>query len=389
MTQPPPDGPQNDQGQNDQGQNDQGQSDQGLTDQDQAVTKVAEEGVDGLARETEGLSQGQIVRKRFMHNTGAVVSVLVFIAVFILAFTSIGFGPLPGWWDWGYTQTPPVLNGGRPTLGLSGLGEHPFGQDNLGRDLFAMTMRGTQMTLIVMVMVGVITGIMGVVIGAVSGYFRGWIEAVLMRLTDIIIIIPLLVLAAVLGKMAMSYVGKGVGQVIALGIMIGLFAWTALARLVRAEILSLREREFVDAARLAGADDKRIIFKHILPNSVGVITVNLTLLLAAAVLLETALSYLGFGVQAPDWSLGRLISANQQAFATRPWLFWFPGLFIILICLSINFIGDGLRDAFDPRQKKFNPKKAKETSAHMLDETDYARAGADTDGNAPGPQKPA
>ena len=132
-----------------------------------------------------------------------------------------------------------------------------------------------------------------------------------MRLTDVIIIIPLLVLAAVLGRMAMTFVDPGVGQVIVLGILIGLFAWTALARLVRAEILSLREREFVDAARLAGASDRRIVFKHILPNSVGVITVNLTLLLAAAVLTETALSYLGFGVQAPDWSLGKLISVLE------------------------------------------------------------------------------
>lgn len=340
------------------------------------TAKVAEENVDGLARETQGLSQGQLVRRRFRHNTAAVASVFVFVAVVLLAFTSIGFGPLPGWWKWGYTEQPPVIDGGSPTLSLTSftIGEHPFGQDNLGRDLFAMTMRGTQMTLIVMLFVGIIALFIGTTVGAVSGYFRGWVEAVLMRITDIVIIIPLLVVGAVVGRMAISYVGRGVGQVVVLGILIGFFAWTALARLVRAEILSLREREFVDAARLAGASDTRIIFKHIMPNSVGVITVNITLLLAAAVLLETALSYLGFGVQAPDWSLGRLISENQQAFVTRPWLFWWPGFFIIAICLSINFIGDGLRDAFDPRQKKFDPKKAKETTAHMLDETDEVTA---------------
>ena len=378
---------------------------EGHTQPDDAVAKVAEEGVDGLARETEGLSQGQLVRKRFMHNTAAVIAVVVLLFVVLLAITSIGFGPIPGWWKWGFIEQPPLVDGGRPTLRFTGLGEHPFGQDNLGRDLFAMTMRGTQMTLLVMTIIGILTGIIGTVIGAVSGYYRGMLEAFLMRVTDVIIIIPLLVLAAVLGRTAMTYVGPGIWRVVALGVLIGLFAWTALARLVRAEILSLREREFVDAARLAGASDRRIIFKHILPNSVGVITVNLTLLLAAAVLLETALSYLNLGVQAPDWSLGRLISANQQAFTTRPWLFWFPGLFIILICLSINFIGDGLRDAFDPRQKKFNPKKATEASGHMLDETDgysvvdagvhqkglprdIARSGADDEGNAPGPQKP-
>ena len=110
-----------------------------------------------------------------------------------------------------------------------------------------------------------------------------------------------------------------------------------------------------------GASNARIIFKHILPNAVGVLIVNVTLTMSAAILPETALSYLGVGVKSPDTSLGLLISQNQEAFSTRPWLFWFPGLFIVLICLSINFIGDGLRDAFDPRQKKFNAKKAKDT----------------------------
>lgn len=325
---------------------------------------VMTENLDGMGREVQGLSQGQIVRRRFRHNTAAVVSVFVFLAIVVLSFSSIGFGMLPGWWKWGYNEQPSVLDGGQPTLSITGLrfGDHPFGQDNLGRDLFAMTMRGTQMTLIVMSLVGLLTGVIGVVIGASAGYFRGRLEGVLMRLTDIIIIIPLLILAAVLGSMAATFIERGVAQVVLLGILIGLFAWTALARLVRAEILSLREREFVDAARLAGASDVRIVFKHILPNTVGVITVNVTLLLAAAVLIETSLSYLGFGVQPPNWSLGKLISDNQLALTTRPWLFWWPGFFIIAICLSINFIGDGLRDAFDPRQKKFDPKKASEQS---------------------------
>ncbi len=125
-----------------------------------------------------------------------------------------------------------------------------------------------------------------------------------------------------------------------------------MARLVRGEFLSLREREFVDAARVAGASDFRIMFRHILPNAVGVIIVNATLLMASAILLETALSFLGYGVHAPDTSLGKIISENQAAFQTRPWLFWWPGVFIIAIALCINFIGDGLRDAFDPRQRR-------------------------------------
>jgi peptide/nickel transport system permease protein len=128
--------------------------------------------------------------------------------------------------------------------------------------------------------------------------------------------------------------------------------WTSTARIVRGEFLSLREKEFVEAARAIGAPDRRIIFKHILPNVVGPVIVSATLVVATAILLETALSYLGLGVKRPDTSLGLLVSDYQTAFQSRPWLFWFPGLFIIVIALSINFIGDGLRDAFDPRQTR-------------------------------------
>jgi peptide/nickel transport system permease protein len=121
---------------------------------------------------------------------------------------------------------------------------------------------------------------------------------------------------------------------------------------VEREFLTLREREFVDAARVAGASNRRIIFKHILPNAIGVIIVNVTLVMSGAILLESALSYLGLGVVAPDVSLGLLISQYQDSFTTRPWLFWYPGLLIIIIALCVNFIGDGLRDAFDPRQRR-------------------------------------
>jgi peptide/nickel transport system permease protein len=140
--------------------------------------------------------------------------------------------------------------------------------------------------------------------------------------------------------------------VLYLAIFLGLFSWTGLTRLVRGEFLTLREREFVDAARVAGASNVRIIFKHILPNSIGVIIVSTTLLLSSSILVETGLSFLGFGVQAPDVSLGVLINTHQGEFLYAPWLFWWPGVIIVLIALSINFIGDGLRDAFDPRQKK-------------------------------------
>jgi len=307
----------------------------------------------------EGLSQGQIVRRRFFRHKGAVISMITLTLVIVLAFTSVGLligdWRVPGWWQWTWTQLTPVQNRTMPTLSLvpqflggEGIrfGDHPFGQDEVGRDTFAVVMRGAQQSLMVMVIVGLVATTIGTVLGAISGYYRGVVDSVLMRFTDIIITIPVIVIGAVLGR-AFGNFGAGV-----LGVVIGLFAWTGLARLVRGEFLTLREREFVDAARVAGAGDSRIIFRHILPNAVGVIIVNTTLLMAAAILLETALSYLGFGVQAPDTSLGKIISDNQAAFATRPWLFWWPGLFIVIIALCINFIGDGLRDAFDPRQKR-------------------------------------
>lgn len=209
-------------------------------------------------QDVRGKSQGQLVRGRFFGNTGAVISLVVLLFIVLLSVTSIGIGPIPGWWKWDPDTTGPVVDGGEPTLSLlpPSMGDHPFGQDNLGRDLFAMVMQGTQYSLIVMLVVGLITGIVGTVIGGLAGYFRGWVEAVLMRLTDVIIIIPLVIMAALLGRMAISWVRAhglpSFATVIALGLLIGLAAWPGLARLVRGEFLSLREREFVDAARLAG-----------------------------------------------------------------------------------------------------------------------------------------
>ena len=295
-------------------------------------------------KEIEGLSQGQIVRKRFFRHWGAVASMVVLALIVLLSFTSVGlsFGGIriPGWWPYDWEQNPPLVNGGAPSW------EHPFGQESIGKDLFALVMRGTQQSLMIMVLVGLIGATIGILFGALSGFFRGWVDAVLMRFTDVIITIPFIVIGAVIGQ-AFGKLGAFV-----LAIVLGLFSWTGLARLVRGEFLSLREREFVDAARVAGASNGRIIFKHILPNAMGVIIVNTTLLMAGAILAETGLSYLGYGVQAPDTSLGLIISNNQEAFQTRPWLFWWPGLFIITIALCVNFIGDGLRDAFDPRQKR-------------------------------------
>jgi ABC-type dipeptide/oligopeptide/nickel transport system permease subunit len=328
-------------------------------------------------KDVEGLSQGQIVRRRFLRHRGAIGGLITIALVAIVAYTSIGvsqFG-IPGWWKFDHSTPGDVVGGGSPSMGLPGwlggpgfaIGDHPFGQDEIGRDTFARVMKGTQTSINVMVIISLLAALIGMTIGAVAGYFRGWIDQLLMRFTDLFITFPLIVIGAVLGNVTG---GEGAFW---LAVALGAISWTTLARLVRGEFLTLREREFVDAAKVAGASSFRIIRKHMIPNAMGVIIVNTTLLASQAVLLETALSYLGFGIKSPDVSLGTMISEYQSAFSTRPWLFWWPGLFIVIIALSVNFIGDGLRDAFDPRQKRI-PSERKMNRAARRPEADE-RAG--------------
>ncbi len=306
-------------------------------------------------KEVAGLSQAQIVRRRFLRHRAAIASLTILVLVILLAATSIGWGPIPGWWKWDYYTSVGSSSGERATLAFLGIGGHffawgdfPFGADGaLGYDNFAQVMRGLQQTLIVVFIMGILSSVIGVVLGSIAGYYRGWIDAVLMRFTDLIITLPIVLITAVLGVV---FNARGV---LSVALALGLLSWTQLARLVRAEFLTLREREFVDAARVAGASDARIIFKHILPNTVNVIVVNATLTMSGGILLEAALSFLGFGIQFPDVSLGALISEYQGRILTgEPYLFLWPGVFIVIIAMSLNFIGDGLRDAFDPRQKR-------------------------------------
>ena len=320
-------------------------------------------------KDVAGLSQGQIVRRRFFRHKGALVGLATLLAVIVLAYSSLGIGPIPGWWSHTGGPEAEITNrGGAPTLTLPtwlggpgfAIGEHPFGQDEIGRDIFALVMRGTQTSLKVMFIISIVACAIGVAVGSLSGYFRGRIDTLLMRSTDLVITIPTIVIGAVIGRIF------GTINSTLFAVFLGVILWPSLARLVRGEFLTLREREFVDAARVAGASSTRIIFKHILPNAIGVIIVSTTLLMSTAILLETALSFLRFGIVAPEVSLGRLISEYQSAFSTRPWLFWWPGLFIVLIALSVNFIGDGLRDAFDPRQKRI-PSRRKMERAKRLD----------------------
>ena len=280
-------------------------------------------------------SQTQMVIRRFTAHKLAVGSLVVFLLVVIISLIGGRF------WKYGYADITSEFSS-PPSL------EHPMGTDDIGHDSFARILRGAQKSVQVALMVAVLATTLGAVIGALAGYYRGWVDSALMRFTDLVLTIPSIAILAVLA----ATVSNQAGNWFFIGLVLALLQWTYIARVVRGTFLSLREKEFVEAARALGASDTRIMFKHLLPNATGSIIVNATITVAVAILVETALSYLGLGIKPPDTSLGLLISTGQQAATTRPWLFYFPGLIIVIIALTINFIGDGLRDAFDPTQTR-------------------------------------
>ncbi len=234
--------------------------------------------------------------------------------------------------------------------------EHPFGTDLTGRDILARTIYGGQISIIIGILAVMVTLIVGVTIGAVSGYYGGVIDAVLMRFTEAMLVIPSIFLLIVLAKIlsgkipTFELLGRSFsGSVIVIIGVIGITSWMYLARIVRAGFLSLKEQEFVTASRCIGTRDFRIIFEHILPNTIAPITVSATLGVAAAILNEAYVSYLGLGVQPPTATWGNMLDQAYHHLESEPWMWFFPGMFILLTVLGINFVGDGLRDALDPR----------------------------------------
>jgi len=227
---------------------------------------------------------------------------------------------------------------------------HLMGTDALGRDLLTRILFGGRISLTVGLLVVAITLAIGVTVGAVSGYAGGWIDNVLMRITDASLTLPsllvLILLSTILREVEMPFFEKN--NVLTISIVIGLLSWMTFARLVRAAFLTLREMDYVTAARSLGASHSRVVLVHILPNAIGPIIVESTLQLGYAIIEESGLSFLGFGIQQPIPSWGNLLSNAQENFVHYPWLAIFPGLMIFLAIISVNYIGDGLRDAFDP-----------------------------------------
>jgi ABC-type dipeptide/oligopeptide/nickel transport system permease subunit len=274
-------------------------------------------------------SQREQIIRRFLHNRRAVTSLGVLTVVVAGAWI------YPLFYQWSYTDQD-AANPSRPP----GWPNHILGTEDIGKDLLALLMRGIQRSTIVALLFVLVAGFIGILIGSLAGYYGRFVDNILMRFVDLILTIPLLVVLLV---MASKLQAQG-GTILGVALVIGLFGWMDLARILRSQFMSLREREFVEAAHAVGAKDRRIVFKHL-------IIVWATLGAALSVILEASLTYLGLGVR-NDTSLGVLVSDGVNAAESRPWLFYIPGLAIMVIVMCISFIGDGVRDAFDPTHSR-------------------------------------
>jgi peptide/nickel transport system permease protein len=223
--------------------------------------------------------------------------------------------------------------------------DHWMGTDDLGRDLFTRVLYGGRVSILIGVLSAVLGTALGAAVGSLSGYYGGRTDNLLMRVTDVAYSIPTLPLLIVLA----SYTAATAGS---MALIIGLLSWMTTARVVRGEVLSIKEMAYVEAARSVGTSDGRIILVHILPNAVGPIVVGATLAVGNAIIIESSLSFLGLGVQPPTPTWGNMLMDAQSTMATKPWLTIFPGLAILLVVLAVNFIGDGLQDALDPTARE-------------------------------------
>jgi len=284
-----------------------------------------------------GDARGQLatVARRFIHSPMAVIGLCTFFGLAVAAILTEMF------WTYSYTSITNTLNA-PPSLA------HPMGTNSIGGDVFAQAMHGTLQDIEIALVVAVLATFIGSTVGAIAGFYRGTTDTALMRFVDLILVIPVLAILIVLAHI----VAKQASNWLWLAIIIGAVSWTYVARLVRADFLSLRERDFVEASRALGASNRRIIVRHMLPNALGPIIVNATITVALSIVLESTLSYIGLGIQPPNVSLGLLVDQGQDSATTEWWLFVFPVVLLVVLILSIFFIGDGLREALDPKKNR-------------------------------------
>jgi peptide/nickel transport system permease protein len=286
--------------------------------------------------ELKARSQWSYARRRFLRHRLAMIGLVGLIIIF-------GAGALANFvapYSFDQIDLTNVLH--PPTT----IGHHYFGTDEIGRDYLSRVIYGIRTSEQVGLVVAVASTVFGLVVGSIAGYYHGWVDNVIMRATDLVLTLPVL---AVLLTVAALLAGSGSQWTITF--ILAFFFWTPTARIVRGVFLSLREKEYVEAARAVGAGDVRIMFRHMLPNTMGPVVVQGTLSVAIAIITEAALSFLGFGIKPPTPSLGSLIAGGQQ-FPQKWWLTVLPGLVLVFIVICVNFVGDGLRDALDPQQRR-------------------------------------
>lgn len=297
--------------------------------------------------ETPPFTLSQLAWRRFRRHKMALIGAVILILLFIYAFGGalVFSEEFANFTETSLRLTPPNF-------------QHLFGTDTIGRDLMARSIYGGQISLLIGMTAVIIETLVGIIVGALAGYYGGIVDSVLMRVTEAMLNIPEIFLLIVMAKFFGGKIPPIVlfgrafsGSVIVIVAIIGLTSWMYLARIVRAEFLSLKENDFVLAARATGTSNTEIIFKHILPNSMAPIMVSATLGVANAILAEAYISFLGLGVQPPTATWGNMLDGANNYLETAPWLWFFPGLLILMTVLSINFLGDGLRDALDPRSR--------------------------------------
>lgn len=320
-----------------------------------------------MAENTEtikGTSLWKDAWKRLLKNKLAVFGLIVMVIMII----AVSIGPAIIRWTTGFTADfiPPegeLIKSFPPSL------QHPMGTDEAGRDLLARVLQGGRISLMVGVISTIVSLLVGVSYGAIAGYLGGKIDNIMMRIVDVIYSIPYILIVIVLlsvfsgqntpawiQKISDTFGGagnKGLSQIFLLFFALGLVSWLTMARVVRGQILSLKNQEFVLAARATGVSTFGIIFKHLVPNSLGPVIIYATLTIPSVMLTEAFLSFLGLGVQAPYASWGSLASDGIKNIAIYPWQLIFPGVTMALTLFSLNFLGDGLRDALDPQTRKF------------------------------------
>jgi ABC-type dipeptide/oligopeptide/nickel transport system permease subunit len=292
---------------------------------------TAQEGLELKAR-----SQWSYARRRFLRHRLAMVGLVGLIIIFGCG----AFAGLVAPYSFSAINLTFVLHA--PTS----IGHHFFGTDEIGRDYLSRVIYGIRTSEEVGLTVAVCSSILGLIVGAIAGYYRGWIDNLIMRITDLVLTLPALVTLLTVAAL----LGGGGNQWVITFILVAFF-WTPIARIIRGNFLSLREKEYVEAAKAVGAGDLRIMFRHMLPNTLGPIIVSGTLAVADAIITEAFLSFLGFGIKPPTPSLGGL-AADGQSFPQQWWLAVMPGLVLVLIVICVNFVGDGLRDALDPQQRR-------------------------------------